>query len=391
MLRLLAVAVLLFAALASGSAQAQDQKSDAVACSDPDSLGRLGWCWSVKGSVEAGVALDIADGELFATLISAPGTVLVNHGIDKNVSAVVTRLASEAHIVMSTEAMTEWGLASSVIDIALSRDTTQSAAIEQAYVRFGAITVGLAPSIFNFATGYTHTDGIGSDQRVTQFAAEWGIGPASLAVALEDAETRSAVSDTWGKRGDTTWPDIVVRARVFSDYGLFQAMAAVRELSPAEPDVAPRTGYALAGGVELRVDNLVPGAKILASGVISKGALTYSGASDFVTDFFVDDGALHSTEASSYLLSALVPVGTKSSVTASFSRQSTKTEGPDLTWWTETLIASATANTVLVPGLLSGLDVSYIRDETRDRTLGLDGARYAGERIVVTGFLTRRF
>jgi Porin subfamily len=238
-------------------------------------------------------------------------------------------------------------------------DTNFNPYTDKGFIQFAGITAGRAQSMFDFyADNYGYQDIRGSDASVNLLAytATFG-GGFSATISIEDSTARRAGvlgnfnvpgvglnggAYTGAAYNGQSWPDLVAALRVDQPWGAAQLSAAVHNQNasalvalpvPVAPAFGPvgtygiggnSVGYAIQGGVQIKLPMLAAGDDLWLQATYAKGALDYQqvGAQEFgrinngngwtfggdaETVFYVDNnGFLHHTSPTSWSVVAAI-------------------------------------------------------------------------------------
>ncbi len=184
--------------------------------------------------------------------------------------------------------------------------------LQTAFVQFGPLTAGYAPSFFNFyqndvtlveSGGATPRSSDGSTNLLA-FTASFG-GGFMATLSVEDANFRSIGAITTYNNTTGVWtpaitnsattgavvyaaqaiPDVVLALRVEQGWGAVQLMGALHHVNAfdsANPaagnfsNALQRLGYAIGAGVRLNLDQFAKGDVFWLQGVVSNGAVNYA-------------------------------------------------------------------------------------------------------------------
>jgi hypothetical protein len=192
-------------------------------------------------------------------------------------------------MTMDARAQTEYGTLRSYIAGGFQWDNGAGAApgagyIPRAFVQWAGITAGHAQSFFDFYStpAYSNTTNVlgsdsgGSGENVFGYTAQFG-GGLSATVSAEDQAYRR-IGAIGGGYGGVEWPDIVGNLRVDQAWGSAQVMGAVHQLRSATVGVDDDTGYAVGGGLTIKLPMLGRSDSISTQVAYAKGALSYVGS-----------------------------------------------------------------------------------------------------------------
>ena len=164
--------------------------------------------------------------------------------------------------------------------------------LERAFIQFAGFTVGQAASFFDFGAFYS-IYGLASIAwnwtPLFAYTAQFGNG-VSATISLEDQQSsRSGLAffaTTASVYGGATAPDIVGNIRVDQAWGSAQIMGALHQVRVNElantafaGGIGDKWGWAIGGGIEIKLPMVAPGDSIMLQGVWSQGAIEYTGIS----------------------------------------------------------------------------------------------------------------
>ncbi len=184
----------------------------------------------------------------------------------------------------------------------LGNQTGNNAFIDKAYIQFAGITAGHIQSFFDFyADNYNYEAIANSDQSINVFAYTYsGPGGFSATLSVEDHNARndgisntatSALTTTAGYGGSTI-PDIVGQINLTQAWGQAQLSAAYHDVNTVGGAVAGTLGqnffhkdddgFAVQGGVQLKLPMLAAGDDLWIEGAYQNGAYLYEDANAFM-------------------------------------------------------------------------------------------------------------
>ena len=184
----------------------------------------------------------------------------------------------------------------------LGNQTGNNAFIDKAYIQFAGITAGHIQSFFDFyADNYNYEAIANSDQSVNVFAYSYtGPGGITATLSVEDHNARndgisntatSALTTTAGYGGSTI-PDIVGQLNLTQAWGQAQLSAAYHDVNTVGGAVAGTLGqnffhkdddgFAVQGGVQLKLPMLAAGDDLWIEGAYQNGAYLYEDANAFM-------------------------------------------------------------------------------------------------------------
>ena len=184
----------------------------------------------------------------------------------------------------------------------LGNQTGNNAFIDKAYIQFAGITAGHIQSFFDFyADNYNYEAIANSDQSINVFAYTYsGPGGFSATLSVEDHNARndgisntatSALTTTAGYGGSTI-PDIVGQLNLTQAWGQAQLSAAYHDVNTVGGAVAGTLGqnffhkdddgFAVQGGVQLKLPMLAAGDDLWIEGAYQNGAYLYEDANAFM-------------------------------------------------------------------------------------------------------------
>ena len=160
--------------------------------------------------------------------------------------------------------------------------------LERAFIQFAGFTAGYAASFFDFGAFYS-IYGLASIAwnwtPLFAYTAQFGNG-LSATISLEDAQTSRSlfvgpILTTGNVYGGQTAPDIVGNIRVDQAWGSAQIMGALHLVrvnqAASVAGFSDVWGWAVGGGIEIKLPMVAPGDSIMLQGVYSKGAIEYTG------------------------------------------------------------------------------------------------------------------
>ncbi len=171
--------------------------------------------------------------------------------------------------------------------------------IQQAWMRYQGMQVGIQPSLFDFiGTGYNTFGGYASRDSTMAIAVSKKFENGSVAFSLEDSSRRDRQDGVLANYDESIMVDPVVQFRTRHKNALFHASAAVHRVSfdgtdfgmaDSETWGAPgRLGakFRSKGDPDVQGDEQLR--KLMASVAVAEGALGYLGVPNFVVDYTAD-------------------------------------------------------------------------------------------------------
>lgn len=178
-----------------------------------------------------------------------------------------------------------------------------AAGLDAAFIQFAGFTFGAAPSLWKFAGAYgmNALHGSGDLVFISQIAytAQLGNG-VTASIGIEDASqrrglliTQSLISLTAGFGGGAVpgasasyrgqyYPDLTANVRVDQAWGSAIIAGALREVQSAAgtttSDGPSKWGYAVGGGIEVKLDSIAPKDRAQIWASYGKGATGYAGS-----------------------------------------------------------------------------------------------------------------
>ncbi|MGI6244363.1 MAG: porin [Pseudochelatococcus sp.] len=174
--------------------------------------------------------------------------------------------------------------------------TGNGALVDKAYIQWAGITAGYATSFFDFYAsdlnwGAIVTPGSDLTNNLLAYTATFGSG-FSATISLEDRNNRQVNPSFYDVAGQRV-PDVVANIRVDQDWGSAQLSGALHQLnsgtiySPWGGEWGSRVdttyGWAVQGGVKLKVPQLGKGDVLWLQAAYADGALSYIGLGNNVT------------------------------------------------------------------------------------------------------------
>ncbi|MCX5493569.1 porin [Kaistia dalseonensis] len=214
---------------------------------------------------------------------------------------------TEASIQLTAATATEYGNLVGFIDVRAQtgnsggfeeslaqvvNSTSNTAYVDSAYLELGPVKAGYFTSLFDFGRGYTDTGAFGSDTTTDHIQFTYAANGFGLALSIEDQRDRGAAGSVEatpgaiGYGGQDNIPDIVAAATYSS--GLVNAKIAgayvnhavdrVGAGTTADPFVySGQSGWAVGGGVEVKLDGISPGDRFFASAAYGDNANSFTG------------------------------------------------------------------------------------------------------------------
>lgn len=214
---------------------------------------------------------------------------------------------TEASIQLTASTVTEYGNLTGFVDLraqtgnsggfdeSLSQfvnASTNTAYLDSAYIELGPLKAGRFTSLFDFGRGYTDTGAFGSDSTTDHIQFTYAMAGFGLALSVEDQRDRGAAgSIEWadgalGYGGQDNIPDVIAAATYTS--GLFNAKLAGAYVNHAVDRTGSGTsgdpfiysgedGWAIGGGLEVKLDTLSPGDRLFLSAAYGSNANSFTG------------------------------------------------------------------------------------------------------------------
>lgn len=223
---------------------------------------------------------------------------------DRNVNR--TNFRTRGDLILDARAQTAIGTVRTYISVGADYNNNLTGAVvngavtaylERAFIQFAGFTAGQAATFFDFGAFYSiyGLASIAWDWRpVFAYTAQFGNG-FSGTISIEDGQAArtkvvsfgapswAGVFTTASNYGGQQVPDIVGNLRVDQAWGSAQVSGAlhqvrVNELGVASPGFGGDAwGWAVLGGIEIKTPSIAPGDSIMLQGVLSKGAVEYTG------------------------------------------------------------------------------------------------------------------
>ena len=155
----------------------------------------------------------------------------------------------------------------------------------RAFIQWAGITAGHAQSFFDFYStpAYSNTvnvwgsDSGGTGENVFAYTAQFG-GGLSASVSAEDQAYRRKGTIVGAGYGGVEWPDIVGNLRIDQGWGSAQVMGAIHQLRSGTVGIGDDIGYAVGGGLTVKLPMLGKGDSLSTQVTYGKGALSYVGS-----------------------------------------------------------------------------------------------------------------
>ena len=222
---------------------------------------------------------------------------------DRNVNR--TNFRTRGDLILDARAQTAIGTVRTYISVGADYNNNLTGAVvngavtaylERAFIQFAGFTAGQAATFFDFGAFYSiyGLASIAWDWRpVFAYTAQFGngfSGTISLGNGQASLESHGSVVPWTGYFDGLPAltvvheiPDIVGNLRVDQAWGSAQVSGAlhqvrVNELGVASPGFGGDAwGWAVLGGIEIKTPSIAPGDSIMLQGVLSKGAVEYTG------------------------------------------------------------------------------------------------------------------
>ncbi len=179
-----------------------------------------------------------------------------------------------------------------------------SAGLDAAFIQFAGFTFGYAPSLWKFAGAYGFNAIVGSGDLVgigqMAYTAQLGNG-VTASISVEDAGIRRGKIANSGNMTNTVgggaaayagtvssgyagqyYPDVVANIRVDQAWGSAIIMGALHHVESAvgsfDPQGQEKWGYAVGGGIEVKLDSIAPKDRAQILFTYTKGATGYLAA-----------------------------------------------------------------------------------------------------------------
>ena len=182
--------------------------------------------------------------------------------------------------------------------------TGERLTIEHANIQFAGLALGIAPSFFDFTPSLSYTTLYASEQSVPLVAYTYKAGATDFTLSIENGSYRRLSEAPWGGYVGKAAPDVVGAVRRHHDWGNIQvagALHTVRAFQPlacCAPAAGEALGWAAMAGVESWFDVAGMSGEALLNLGVSRGALSYIGATNYPADFALSrDGTVFMTTA----------------------------------------------------------------------------------------------
>jgi hypothetical protein len=206
---------------------------------------------------------------------------------------------ARGRIELDARTVTDYGMLRAFVRYEVTRNTgtygSSTFNLDRAFVNFGGLTAGRVSSYFDFYTNdYNYGTIFVSDTSINAFAYTLKFGSGfSATVSLEDPIERRLYNFPNGPdfpgypltRAGSIMPDVVGQLLLEQEWGKAQVSLALRQirsedLFPGFPfNEFPDTeyGYAVQGGLQVKLPMIAEGDQLWLQGGYSRGALTYLG------------------------------------------------------------------------------------------------------------------
>ena len=188
-----------------------------------------------------------------------------------------------AQLTLDTRTNTEFGLLRSFTEAWYTVDSgsaSPSVDLWKAYIQLGGLTAGRAQSFFDFYTGDHYAsvyETAHSDSQVNLLAYTFSFGNGVTAsLSLEDSTTGNATRrfNSFNIYGGNKYPDLVGNVNISQAWGSAQIMGALHHDQPVYSNKA-EWGYAVGGGVTVKLPMLGAGDTVSFQAAYAKGAVSY--------------------------------------------------------------------------------------------------------------------
>lgn len=291
---------------------------------------------------------------------------------------------SRGYLYLDARTATEFGTLRAFIEayITATNDNNSAATLDKGYIQWGGLLAGRAGSNFDFFTGYSYNAQIESysDRKLNQMAYTFAFGNGfNATMAVEDQASRAtAVGLNGGTQGygGTRMPDFVGALGIKQGWGQAQVMGALHQVYPnatvngvaggSEDDL----GWAIGGGVEIKIPGLANGGSVALQGVYTDGASGYgsTGWNSRITDSVVSGSGTNTTKTWNVFggVSLGLTQTLKANIEGGYHNVDGGTSAYDFTQW------DASANLVWEPvsGFIMGPELQY-RNLDFSRSSGL--------------------
>lgn len=237
------------------------------------------------------------------------GVSVRKNGRDKDVTGFRARARLEADVRTQTDYGTLRTFLRYQIDNdagSVSSTSGTKAYLDRAFIQWAGITAGRTQSFFDFyasdlnwGSGFLASAGSDTISNLLAYTATFGSG-FSATLSLEDRNTRNLNASNYSVAGQRT-PDVVGVLRLDQDWGSAQLSGALHQLNsialtgPFAQRVDTKYGWAVQGGVNLKLPALSAGDKLWLQAAYADGALSYIGGSSVSAANFAvtaNDGAI---------------------------------------------------------------------------------------------------
>ncbi|CAH1671801.1 MULTISPECIES: porin [unclassified Chelatococcus] len=214
-------------------------------------------------------------------------------------SADATGFLARGRLEVDARSSSEWGTIRAFFRFELTRTTgayralgvpagsVTDSSLDKAFIQFAGFTAGVAQSFFDFyANDLNYGGSLGSDNGQTQllaYSATFGSG-FSATIALEDRNQRNVGTSYYSAAGQRL-PDVVGNLLVDQDWGSAQLSGALHQLNSSTiygsnvygSRVDSTYGFAVQGGVKVKLPMLAAGDYLWLQAAYTDGALSYIG------------------------------------------------------------------------------------------------------------------
>lgn len=247
------------------------------------------------------------------------GVTVRKNGRDRN----VTGFRARARLETDVRTPTDYGTLRAFLRFQIDHDAGSAsstsgtkAALDRAFIQWAGITAGRTQSFFDFyasdlnwSAGFLGAAGSDTVTDLLAYTATFGSG-FSATLSVEDRDTRHVNSSSYQVAGQRT-PDVVGVLRIDQDWGSAQLSGALHQLNtialtgPFSQRVDTKYGWAVQGGVNLKLPALSAGDKLWLQAAYADGALHYLGltsslsSADFSAtayDAVIANGSLKTTK-----------------------------------------------------------------------------------------------
>ncbi|MEP2706956.1 MAG: porin [Roseibium sp.] len=196
---------------------------------------------------------------------------------------------ARGYVYLDARSATDFGTLRTYMEIygTATNANNTSFTLDDAFIQWGGLLAGRAPSNFDFFTGYSFNAQIESytDQNLNQAAYTFDFGNGfNSTFAIEDRSERQqnlAVNGGNQGYGGTRLPDFVAAFGLNQNWGTAQLMGALHQIYPnsaykaASANSSNSLGWAIGGAVELKSDSIGNGTRFSVQAVYTDGASAY--------------------------------------------------------------------------------------------------------------------